>query len=177
MNVYLRTQADPRQIENELRERMLQFDPHVPLVGLQTMNEQIGFSLRTERLVASLSAVFGAVATLLAVIGLYGVMAYTVLRRTREIGIRIALGARPGDVLRMVMREALVVLFEGIAVGAFSSLALGGFVRSQLFGLQPYDPLTLISSILALALAACLAGLIPALRASRIDPTQSLRNE
>jgi len=89
MNIYLRTQADPRQIENELRERMRQFDPHVPVVGLQTMNEQIGFSLRTERLVASLSAVFGGLATLLAVIGLYGVTAYVVMRRTREIGIRM----------------------------------------------------------------------------------------
>jgi predicted permease len=177
MNVYLRTQADPRQIENELRERMRQFNPHVPVVGLQTMNEQIGFSLRTERLVASLSAVFGAVATLLAVIGLYGVMAYAVLRRTREIGIRIALGALRSNVIVMVMREVLVLILVGISVGAFSSLALGSLVRSQLFGLQPHDPLTLISSIFALVLAACLAGLIPALRASRIDPMQSLRNE
>jgi predicted permease len=177
MNVYLRTQADPRQIENELRERMRQFDPHVPVVALQTMNEQIGFSLRTERLVASLSAVFGAVATLLAVIGLYGVVAYAVLRRTREIGIRIALGALRSNVIVMVMREVLVLILVGISVGAFSSLALGSLVRSQLFGLQPHDPLTLISSILALVLAACLAGLIPALRASRIDPMQSLRNE
>ena len=110
MNVYLRTQADPRQVEDELRERMRQFDPHVPVVGLQTMNEQIGFSLRTERLVASLSAVFGGVATLLAVIGLYGVMAYAVLRRTREIGIRMALGALRSNVIAMVMREVFILI-------------------------------------------------------------------
>ena len=176
-NIYLRTQGDPRLIENALRERMRQFDPHVPVVDLQTVDELIGLSLRTERLVASLSAIFGAIATLLAVIGLYGIMAYAVSRRTHEIGIRMALGAQPGDVLRMVMREVLVLILVGIAAGAFSSLALGSLVRSQLFGLQPYDPLTLISSILTLALAACFAGSIPALRASRIDPMQALRNE
>jgi ABC-type antimicrobial peptide transport system permease subunit len=100
MSVYLRTEADRRQIEDQLRERMRQFDPHVPVVGLETMNEQIGFSLRIERLVASLSAVFGGLATLLAAIGLYGVMAYAVMRRTREIVIRIALGSCAAASLR-----------------------------------------------------------------------------
>ena len=114
MNIYLRTQADPRQIENELRERMRQFDPHVPVVGLETMNEQLGFSLRTERLVASLSAVFGGLATLIAVIGLYGVMAYVVMRRTREIGIRIAVGALRSSVIAMIMREVFVLIGAGL---------------------------------------------------------------
>jgi hypothetical protein len=124
MNIYLRTQADPRQIENELRERMRQFDPHVPVVGLQTMNEQIGFSLRTERLVASLSGLFGGLATLLAVIGLCGVMAYVVMRRTREIGIRIALGALRSNVIAMVMREAFILIGAGLAAGFSLALAL-----------------------------------------------------
>jgi predicted permease len=177
MNIYLRTQADPRQIENEVRERMRQFDPHVPVVGLQTMNEQIGFSLRTERLVASLSAVFGGLATLLAAIGLYGVMAYTVTRRTREFGLRVALGALQRDVIWLVMRDVLILIAAGLAVGVPLAFALSTLVRSQIFGLGPHDPLTLICSTLALALVACLAGLIPALRASRIDPLQSLRNE
>ena len=177
MNVYLRTQADPRVIENELRERMQQFDPHIPVVGLETMNEQIGFSLRTERLVASLSAVFGGLATLLAVIGLYGVMAYTVARRTREFGLRVALGALQRDVIWLVMRDALILAGAGLAVGVPLAFAFSGLIRSQLFGLEPHDPFTLVSATLALTLAACLAGLIPALRASRIDPMQSLRNE
>jgi len=177
MNIYLRTQADPRQIENEVRERMRQFDPHVPLVGLQTMNEQIGFSLRTERLLASLSAVFGGLATLLAAIGLYGVMAYTVTRRTREFGLRVALGALQRDVVWLVMRDVLILIAAGLAVGVPLAFALSTLVRSQLFGLGPHDPLTFVSSTLALALIACLAGFIPALRASRIDPLQSLRNE
>jgi predicted permease len=177
MNVYLRTQADPRQFENELRERMRHFDPHVPVVGLQTMNEQIGFSLRTERLVASLSAVFGGLATLLAVIGLYGVMAYTVMRRTREIGIRMALGAVRGDVIGMVMREVFLVIGAGLVVGLSLALALANLIRSQLFGLNPQDSLTFIGSAIVLTLAAGLAGFIPALRASYVNPTTALRNE
>lgn len=177
MNIYLRTQADPRQIENALLERMRQFDPHVPVVGLQTMNEQIGFSLRTERLVASLSAVFGGLAMLLAVVGLYGVMAYTMTRRTREIGIRIALGANRLNIIGMVMREALVMVFAGLSAGAVLALTLGNLVRNQLFGLNPHDPSTLIGAALCLACAACLAGLIPALRASSVDATTALRQE
>ena len=177
MNIYLRTQADPRQIENELRERMRQFDPHVPLVGLQTMNEQIGFSLRTERLVASLSAVFGGLATLLAVIGLYGVMAYTLMRRTREIGIRMAIGAMRIDVIAMVMREVFILIGAGLAAGFLLALALANLVRSQLFGLNPRDPLTFVGSAIVLTVAAGLAGFIPALRASSLEATTALRYE
>jgi predicted permease len=177
MNIYLRTQADPRLIENELRERMRQFDPHVPVVGLQTMNEQIGFSLRTERLVASLSAVFGGLATLLAAIGLYGVMAYTVTRRTREIGIRMALGAIRIDVIAMVMREVFILIGAGLAAGFLLALALGNLVRSQLFGLNPRDPFTFIGSGIVLTVAAALAGFIPALRASSLAATTALRHE
>ncbi len=177
MNIYLRTQADPRLIENELRERMRQFDPHVPVVGLQTMNEQIGFSLRTERLVASLSTVFGGLATLLAVIGLYGVMAYVVMRRTREIGIRIAVGALRSRVIAMIMREVFVLIGAGLLAGFSLALALANLVRSQLFGLNPRDPLTFIGSAVVLTLAAGLAGFLPALRASRVDPTTALRHE
>jgi predicted permease len=177
MNVYLRTQGDPRQIENELRERMRQFDPHVPVVELQTVNEQIGLSLRTERLVASLSAVFGGLATLLAVIGLYGVTAYAVMRRTREIGIRMALGAVPGDVIAMVMREVLILIGAGLAAGFLLALALANLVRSQLFGLNPRDPLTFVGSAIVLTVAAGLAGFIPALRASSLAATTALRHE
>jgi len=177
MNIYLRTHADPRQIEDEVRERMRQFDPHVPVVELQTMNEQIGFSLRTERLVASLSGIFGGLATLLAVIGLYGVMAYVVMRRTREIGIRIALGALRSSVIAMVMREVFVLIGAGLLAGFLLALALANLVRSQLFGLSPRDPLTFIGSAIIITFAAGLAGFLPALRASGVDPTTALRNE
>jgi predicted permease len=177
MNIYLRTQADPRQIENELRERMRQFDPHVPVVGLQTMNEQIGFSLRTERLVASLSAVFGGLATLLAVIGLYGVTAYAVLRRTREIGIRMALGALRSNVVVMVMREVFLLIGAGLAAGIALALALADLIRSQIYGLSARDPLTFVGSAIVLTVAAGLAGFIPALRASSLNATTALRHE
>ena len=177
MTAYVRTKGDPREFENALRERMRQFDPHVPVVDLQTVSEQIGFSLRTERLVASLSAVFGGVATLLAVIGLYGVMAYAVLRRTREIGIRIALGALRSNVVAMIMREVLLLIGCGLAAGVVLALALASLIRSQLYGLNARDPSTLIGAAIVLALAAGLAGLIPALRASSVDPTTALRQE
>jgi predicted permease len=177
MNIYLRTQVDPRQIENELRERMRQFDPHVPVVGLQAMNEQIGFSLRTERLVASLSAVFGGLATLLAAIGLYGVTAYAVLRRTREIGIRMALGALRSNVVVMVMREVFLLIGAGLAAGIALALALADLIRSQIYGLSARDPLTFVGSAIVLTVAAGLAGFIPALRASSLDATTALRHE
>ncbi|HXM14439.1 MAG TPA: ABC transporter permease [Candidatus Eremiobacteraceae bacterium] len=177
MNIYLRTHTDPRQIEDALRERMRQFDPRVPIVDLQTMDELIGFSLRTERLVASLSAVFGALATSLSIIGLYGVLAYVVMRRKSEIGIRMALGALKTDVIWLVMRELLILVAAGLLVGIPLTFALSSLVRSQLFGLEPHDPLTLTAAILGLTCVASLAGLIPALKASRIDPLQSLRDE
>jgi ABC-type antimicrobial peptide transport system permease subunit len=141
------------------------------------VNEQIGFSLRTERLVAGLSAVFGGFAMLLAVIGLYGVMAYTVLRRTREIGIRIALGALRSNVIAMIMREVLLLIGSGLATGVALALVLVNLIRSQLYGLNARDPLTFIGSAIVLASAAGLAGFIPALRASGVDPTTALRQE
>jgi predicted permease len=177
MNFYLRTQVDPRLLMDPLRERMRQFDPNVPVVGLQTLEEQIGYSLRTERLVASLSAVFGGLATLLAAIGLYGVMAYSVTRRTREMGIRMALGATRSNVVGIVMREAAVMIAAGLGVGIPLALALADLIRSQLFGLDPRDPLTLLGAALVLTVAGGLAGFLPAFRASSVNPTTALRQE
>jgi predicted permease len=177
MNFYLRTQVDPRLLMDPLRERMRQFDPNVPVVGLQTLEEQIGYSLRTERLVASLSAVFGGLATLLAAIGLYGVMAYSVTRRTREMGIRMALGATRSNVVGIVMREAAVMIAAGLGVGIPLALALADLIRSQLFGLDPRDPLTLLGAALVLTVAGGLAGFLPAFRASSVNPTIALRQE
>ena len=177
MTFYLRTRLDPRQLMESVRAQVRQLDPNLPVVDMRTIDEQIGLSLKTERLVASLSAVFGALATALAVIGLYGVMAYSVARRGREIGIRVALGALQRDVLWMVMRQVVVLSSAGLAVGGVLAFALSRLIRSQLYGLQPHDPFTYLLAATVLAAAACAAGFIPSWRASRVDPMHALRHE
>lgn len=177
MTVYVRTTIDTQQLAAAVRAKVRQLDPNIPLYHLRSTNQQIDISLRTERLVASLSTVFGLLATLLAVIGLYGVMAYTVARRTREIGIRMALGAVQGSVIWMVMAEVLLLIAIGIAAGLPTALALGQLAKSQLYGLAPHDVLTISLATLTLIGVAGLAGFVPALRASRIDPIRALRHE
>lgn len=177
MTVYMRSAMPPEQIIAAARERARSIDPNIPMYGIRTMNQQVSNSLLIERLVASLSAVFGGLATLLAVIGLYGVMAYTVARRTREIGIRMALGAFQRDVIWMVMREVLGLVCVGLAAGLTGALLLTKFVQTQLYGLNGDDPITLAVASIGLAAVACAAGYIPALRASRVDATRALRYE
>ena len=177
MVIYVRTTADPTLLMSSIRSKLRDLDPNIPISNMRTTEVQINNSLSTERMIASLSAVFGFLATLLAVIGLYGVMAYTVAQRTREVGIRMALGAAQGSVIWMVMREVLVLVAIGVAAGVPASLALTKLVKSQLFGLSPHDPATLVLATVALATVACAAGYIPAWRASRLDPMKALRYE
>jgi ABC-type antimicrobial peptide transport system permease subunit len=177
MTVYLRTRSGPEQAMEQVRGIVRHLDRNISMYDMRTIDEDIGRSLETERLVADLSGVFSGLATLLAVIGLYGVMAWTVARRTREIGIRMALGALGGDVIGMVMREVLMLIGAGVAIGVPLALALSSLIRTQFYGVEPYDPVTVVCSTLALAAVAALAGLIPAMRASRIDPTRALRYE
>jgi ABC-type antimicrobial peptide transport system permease subunit len=177
MTVYLRTIADPNQLMSAVRSKVRDMDSHLPIYAMRTSEVQINNSLSTERMIASLSGVFGFLATLLAVIGLYGVMAYTVAQRTREVGIRMALGAARGNVIWLVMREVLLLVVIGVVAGVTASLVLTRVVQSQLFGLTPHDPLTLGLAAAALALVACAAGYVPAVRASRLDPMAALRYE
>jgi len=169
MTVYVRAALPGDQVLSLARAKVQALDANIPIYGLRTVDEQVSASLLVERLIASLSTVFGLLATLLATIGLYGVMAYTVTRRTREIGVRMALGAFQGDVIWLVMREVLILVAIGIAAGVGASIALTRLVEAQLFGITAHDPGTIV--------LACLAGLIPALRASRIDAMEALRYE
>ena len=177
MTAYLRTAVDPDLLMPSVREKVRALDPNLPIYGLRTTETQVSYSLVTERMIASLSTVFGFLATLLAVVGLYGVMSYTVAQRTREIGIRMALGAEQGSVVWMVMRDVLRLIGVGIIVGIPAALALTQVVQSQLFGLTGHDPGTLAMATVALAVVACAAGYLPALRASRLDPMKALRYE
>ena len=144
---------------------------------MRTLESQLDRTLLTERLIAMMSASFGALATLLASIGLYGVMAFVVARRTKEIGVRMALGAMRGSVVWLVMREVLLLLGVGLAVGIPAALALGRFIAAQLYGVEANDPWVVGIAVILLSLIAAMAGLVPARRASRTDAFLALRYE
>lgn len=144
---------------------------------MQTLESQLDRTLLTERLIAMMSAGFGALATLLATIGLYGVMAFVVARRTKEIGVRVALGAMRGSVIWLVMREVLLLLGIGLAIGIPAALALGRLISAQLYGVKANDPWVAAITVILLSLVAAMAGLVPATRASRIDALLALRYE
>jgi ABC-type antimicrobial peptide transport system permease subunit len=156
---------------------MRNLDASIPLFDLNTMEDQLDRSLVLERLVAYMSSAFGLLATLLAVMGLYGVTAYSVARRSREIGIRMALGAEAAAVIRMVLREVLLLAAVGIAIALPLAWWLTKLVRSQLYGIEPRDPFTIATSALGLLAVAAVAGALPALKASRLDPVKVLRYE
>ncbi len=177
MTFYARTTQEPSPAAQMLREEVRRQDSNLPIFNVTTMANQIDESLFTDRLVAALSASFGALATLLAAVGLYGVMAYMVVRRTREIGIRMALGADRREVLRLVMKEVVMMAAVGIGIAVLASLAMGRLIQSQLLDVSARDPWVISASTLALAAVALFAGLVPALRATRVDPLTALRYE
>ena len=177
MTSYVRTSMPPEQAFSLIRRTVANLDPNLPVYDMRTLEETIDASLMNERLVASLSAMFGGLATLLAVIGLYGVMAYTVEQRTREIGIRVALGAQRGNVVWLVMREVLVMVAVGFVIGLPAAWFAAKLVASLLYGIQPHDPLAIAVAVAALGTIAIVAGYVPALRASRLDPLRALRYE
>ncbi|HVX65735.1 MAG TPA: ABC transporter permease [Bryobacteraceae bacterium] len=174
---YVRAAMSPQAAYAAVRREVKTLDASIPLYELKTLGAQLDETLLTERLIALLSAGFGLLATLLATIGLYGVMAFVVARRTKELGLRMALGARRGSVIWLVMKEVLVLLSIGLAVGLPAAVALGRLVAAQLYGIKGNDPWVATVSLIVLAVVAGAAGLIPAHRASRIDPLVALRYE
>jgi ABC-type antimicrobial peptide transport system permease subunit len=160
-----------------IRATVRRLDANLPVYKLRTVEQQMDRSLLNERLIATLSTFFGLLATVLAIVGLYGVMAYTVNRRTREIGIRMALGAVSGNVVWLVMREVVALVATGVAIGLPLAWGLSRLVQTQLYGITPNDPFTLALATVLLAMVACAAGYIPALRATRVDPVTALRYE
>ena len=178
MTIYVRAASGvAATVPDRIRETVQSVDAGVPVHQMQTLARTLDDVLFNERMLALLSTAFGLLATILASVGLYGVMAYVVSRRTREIGIRVALGADRGTVIGMVLKEVALLTFAGIAVGIPAALSLSRFVRSQLFRISPADPLTLGMAAVTLTVVALLAGYIPARRASRVQPVLALRSE
>jgi predicted permease len=175
--MYVRTSSQPDAAFGSIRQAARQMDSNIPIYNLRTLAHQIDQSLLNDRLIATLSTAFGVLATVLAVIGLYGVMAYTVARRTREIGVRMALGAVQGDVVWLVMREVLGLVGSGLALGLIAAWGLRRLVSSQLYGVSANDPVTMIGAAGLLAAVALVAGYIPARRATRVNPVMALRYE
>ncbi len=177
MSAYIRTSAPPETLMPALRAEIAKIDPSLAIWALRTMESQVDESLFAERLIAILCASFGALATLLASIGLYGVMAFSVARRTREIGIRMALGAGRGRVLAMILREVGWMCLIGVGVGVPLAIGLSRYLISQLYGVTPTDSLTLVFAALTMIVVSLIAGFIPARRAATVDPTIALRYE
>jgi len=177
LTLAVRASGDAAALAGAVRGALQAVDPRVPLADVRTMREVRATSLGRERFLFVLAAVFGVVALTLGALGIYGVLAYSVARRTREIGLRLALGARTADVARLVIREGGVITGIGLAAGLLGALALGRLLRGLLFDVAPLDPFTLVAAPLLLAAAALLACWLPARRAARIAPMEALRHE
>jgi predicted permease len=174
---YVRTGDDENRATADVLRVVRQADPDLPAPSVRALDLRIRESLYTERIIAILSGAFGVLAALLAAIGVYGMMAHGVARRTSEIGLRMALGAQPRDVRRMVLREAGRMVVIGLAIGLAGALALGRLVASELYGVQAANPAVLGGAALLLALIGLAAAAIPGWRASRVDPLEALRYE
>jgi ABC-type antimicrobial peptide transport system permease subunit len=160
-------------VRRELRE----MDPNVPVLRVRTIDEYLNVALQHERLIAYLSGFFGILALGLASVGLYGVLAYAVTQRTREIGIRMALGAQRGDVVRMIVRESLTPVLIGLVIGVVAAFVLARLITSLLFGISPSDPGAIALAVAAMLAVSLLAAAAPARRATKVDPIVALRYE
>jgi ABC-type antimicrobial peptide transport system permease subunit len=174
--LHVRTRSDPDDLIPAIREQIRSLDRTMP-AKVRPFADVVDANLERERLIATLCAIFAGLALVLTAAGLYGALAHSVERRTREIGIRISVGAEPVGVVWMVLRDCVLVAIAGIAVGAPVALWLSGVVRAQLFGVSPHDPSTMLAAAAGLLAIAMFAGFFPARRASRVDPVVALRHE
>jgi putative ABC transport system permease protein len=177
LNVYARIQGDPRRILPALREQVRRVDSNLVVFDMRTMNDQLNLRLANERMLSFLSAGFAILATILAVVGLHGVLTFLVTRRTRELGIRMALGAGQGAILRLVLNEMTTVILFGLAAGVAAAYLCGSYVETQLFGVKALDVPVFAISASVLLLASLIASFAPAWRASRISAVRALRSE
>jgi putative ABC transport system permease protein len=177
MQLYVRTGQAPEAVESSIRETVHRLDPKLVVDGMRTMQEQIDKSVSNERALTTLAMSFSALALLMTAIGLYGVLAFATAQRTREIGVRMALGAQRSSVVMLVMREMALTACVGVLVALPAAVGLSKLLQSQLFGVQPGDPLTLLACVLISGGMVVLAAAIPARRAASVDPMQALRSE
>ena len=177
INFYVRSSLPSDQVLRAITGVMKTLDPNIPLEGLKTMPQQVKENVFLDRMIGTMSASFAMLATLLAAVGLYGVLAYSVAQRTREIGVRMALGADARSVRGMVLRQVGMMTLIGGVVGILGALGLGRAARSLLFELEGHDPIVFAVAAVCLTMVAFAAGYLPALRASRVDPMAALRYE
>jgi putative ABC transport system permease protein len=177
VSLLVRTRGDPASLIGAMRDKVHTIDPRMPMRGTGTIQENIEAGLWAPRMAAALLSIFGGLALLLAMIGVYGVMSYSVTQRAQELGIRMALGAQARDVLFLVLKQGMALAAGGVALGVILALLLGQMVSTLLFGVSGRDPLTLAGVSAVLAIVALVACYIPARRAARVDPLVALRDE